>query len=77
MATLKIVEKRKDLEWDYDSEADVLYLSIGKPKVAEGIDIGDGIIVRIDPKSNEIVGITIIGFNKRIMKELNEKVFGK
>ncbi|MGQ4915969.1 MAG: DUF2283 domain-containing protein [Candidatus Asgardarchaeia archaeon] len=77
MAILKIVEKRKDLEWDYDPEADVLYLSIGKPRVAESIDIGDGIIVRIDPKSNEIVGITIIGFNKRIMKELNEKTSNK
>jgi uncharacterized protein YuzE len=33
-------EKKKNLQWDYDAEADVLYISIGKPQNAEGVDIG-------------------------------------
>lgn len=36
--------ERKDvpLDWDYDDEADTLYLSFGKPKAAVGLDIGKG-----------------------------------
>ncbi len=41
-------------------EADVLYISIGKLVCAEGIDIGKGVIVRINPELNEVVGFTII-----------------
>jgi uncharacterized protein YuzE len=53
-------ERKKNLQWDYNTEADVLYISIGKPQKAEGVDIGDGTIVRVNPKTNEIVGFTII-----------------
>ena len=72
MESLKIAKKKQNVEWDYDAEADVLYLSIGKPRVAEGVDIGEGIIVRVDSKTKEIVGITIIDFIRRTLKELRE-----
>lgn len=39
---LKILEKKEQLDWDYDEEADVLYLSIGKPQKAIGVDIDGG-----------------------------------
>lgn len=76
METLKMIEKKENLQWDYDGEADVLYISIGKPEPAEGVDIGNGVIVRINPQSNEIVGFTIINPLKRTLEELNivEKV---
>ncbi|MHB2149855.1 DUF2283 domain-containing protein [Calditrichota bacterium LG25] len=70
METLKMIEKKKNLQWDYDAEADVLYISIGKPVKAESIDIGKGTIVRVDPESNEIVGFTIISPLKRTLEEL-------
>lgn len=40
MEAVKVFE-RKDvpLDWDYDDDADTLYLSFGKPKVAVGLDI--------------------------------------
>lgn len=31
MEALKILEKKESIDWDYDKEADVLYLSITKP----------------------------------------------
>ena len=65
-----MVEKKENLQWDYDADADVLYISIGKPVKAEGIDIGKGTIVRVDPNSNEIVGFTIINPLKRTLQEL-------
>ncbi len=65
-----MIEKKKNLQWDYDAEADVLYITIGIPVKAEGVDIGKGTIVRVDPESNEIVGFTIINPLKRTLQEL-------
>jgi hypothetical protein len=59
METLNISEKKNKIKWDYDAEADILYISFGNPKNAEGVDIGEGTIIRIrpywcdDPKSSE------------------------
>ena len=38
METLKISEKKDKIKWDYDAEADVLYISFGNPQNAEGVD---------------------------------------
>ncbi len=69
MKSLKIL-KKENLNWEYDKEADVLYISVGEPRPAEGIDIGEGVIVRIDPKTKEVVGLTIINFARRILEEV-------
>lgn len=73
METLNIAEKRSNLKWDYDAEADVLYLSFGNPQKAEGVDIGEGTIVRIQPDSQEIVGFTIINPLNRTISSLMGK----
>jgi uncharacterized protein YuzE len=70
MEAVKILEKPATITWDYDEEADVLYLSIGEPRPAIGIDIGEGIIVRYDEISQEVVGLTLIGLRARVMKNL-------
>jgi hypothetical protein len=43
MDPVRIMEKGERLDWEYDEEADVLYLSIGKPRNATGVDIGKGL----------------------------------
>jgi uncharacterized protein YuzE len=60
METLNISEKKEKLTWNYDAEADILYISFGGPTIAEGVDIGDGTIIRIQPDTQEIVGLTIL-----------------
>jgi uncharacterized protein YuzE len=67
---LKILEKPDSLRWDYDDEADVLYLTIGEPKPAVGVDIGEGIVVRYDETEKQIVGITLSGLRARVLKNL-------
>jgi len=67
---LKILEKPDSLRWDYDEEADVLYLSIGEPKPAVGVDIGEGIVVRYDESEKQIIGITLTGLRERVLKNL-------
>ena len=70
MEALKILDKKEHINWDYDEEADVLYLSMDKPQKALGVDMGDGIIVRYKEKTNEIVGLTIIGIKQRALNAI-------
>lgn len=65
MEALKILQKKENLNWDYDEEADVLYISIGEPAKALGLDVGEGVIVRYQEESGEVVGLTIIGVRQR------------
>lgn len=71
-AVIKILEKPAEVDWDYDEEADVLYLSVGEPRPAVGVDIGEGVIARYDETHKEVVGITLIGLRARLLKELNQ-----
>lgn len=73
MATLNISEKKEKIKWDYDAESDVLYISFGNPQNAEGVDIGDGTIIRIEPESNEIIGVTILNPLRRTLSSLRGK----
>ena len=70
---LKIEESTKTGQWNYDGEADVLYLSPGEPKPAEGVDIGEGMIALYDEETGEVVGLTIIGLRERLLKELRQE----
>lgn len=73
MEAIKLFKKETELTWDYDGEADVLYISLGKPKAAVGIDIGDGVIVRYDEEGGEVVGLTILGLRDRLEGFLQER----
>jgi uncharacterized protein YuzE len=73
METLNITEKKDKIKWDYDAEADVLYISFGNPQNAEGVDIGEGTIIRIQPESNEIIGVTILNPLHRTLASLKGK----
>ncbi len=44
----------------FDPNNDVLYCSLGDPKEAIGMEAGDGIIVRLDPETDELVGFTVL-----------------
>jgi uncharacterized protein YuzE len=73
METLNITEKKNKIKWDYDAEADILYISFGNPTNAEGVDIGEGTIIRIQPDSKEIIGVTIINPLHRTLTSLTQK----
>jgi len=53
------------MSFSYDKRADILYLSIGKPKKAVSREVDDGILLRLNPKTKEICGLTIIDFVAR------------
>ncbi len=70
MEAVKILKKPAAIDWDYDEEADVLYLSVGEPQPAVGIDVGDGVILRYDETRGVVVGLTLIGLRSRLLKGL-------
>jgi len=51
----------------YDEAADVLYISFGKPRPGIATEINEGDLIRKDLKTQEIVGITVVGFEERYM----------
>jgi len=53
------------VEIDYDREGDVLYLSFGPPQEAVCIDIGKGVLVRLNTTTRRVVGLTILDFRAR------------
>lgn len=73
MEAIKVFEKKDvPIDWEYDGEADTLYLSFGRPKPAVGIDIGEGVIVRYDEGAKEVVGLTIVGVGRRLEEHIKE-----
>ena len=74
MEALKLFDKKgAPLDWEYDGDADTLYISFGKPKAALGVDVGEGVIVRYDEKAREVVGLILIGVGKRTEEYFKKK----
>ena len=73
METIKILERKQNLNWEYDEEADVLYIGIGEPQKALGVDIGEGAVLRYKEDTNEIVGLTILGVKERLLTAISHK----
>ncbi len=65
METLKL-EEPKAVNWDYDAEADVLYISFGDPEPALTLDLGAGVLARYRESDNAPVGFTIVGAKVRL-----------
>ena len=47
----------KKLKFFFDKKGDVLDIAIGKPTEAISREIGNDVIIRIDPKTKEIIVI--------------------
>src|SRR5260370_39842609 len=52
------------LSVDYGRDDDVLYITVGKPRSAEGEDGPSGIVYRHATDDNAACGVTIIGFRR-------------
>jgi uncharacterized protein YuzE len=73
MEALKILEGKPQRDWEYDEEADGLYISVGKPRPALGVDIGEGVIVRWDEQTRAGVGLTMIGLRARLTESIEQR----
>jgi len=58
----------------YDRSADVLYCSFGEPRPAISVEEDNGVVLRLDPDTDELIGITIVDFFKRFAEHPNDSV---
>jgi len=59
-------QKKNILNVFYDKQADVLYMSQGKPSADDDTsETKDEVVVRKDSKTGEVKGFTILNFLKR------------
>jgi len=62
-------KNKNQIRYFFDKEADVLYFTQRKPSAKDiSREIEEGIIVRVDPKTKEVIGFTILNFLKRQIK---------
>jgi len=54
----------ENIKFHYDKEADVIYFSLGMPKKAKTLEITDDFILRLNPETQEVVGLTIVDFSR-------------
>jgi len=61
-----MVQSLPEIKLNYDPKGDVLYCSFGEPREAISIESEEeGKFFRVDPETNEVVGITVVDFSKR------------
>lgn len=58
---------RSEFNYNYDKEVDVLYISLGRPREAICVEKEVGLLFRIDPFKDKVVGITVIDAKKRVL----------
>jgi uncharacterized protein YuzE len=69
------------LRMSYDKATDVLYLCLGTPKKAISDMDENGVIIRKDPRTKKVFGLTILDFEKNFSsnkpKMINKHLMGK
>ena len=56
----------------YDREADVLYVTRGKPDYTDYVEHSENVILRLDPETKQLVGFTIIDFSQHFAKQKSD-----
>jgi len=60
------------LYYSYDKDADTVYFSKGKPSSKDhSEETSDDVVLRVDQKTKEIRGFTILNFTKRTKGSLS------
>lgn len=52
----------------YDKKNDILDISLGRPRRSLSKELGNDILVRVIPRTNKIVGLTVLNFEQRFSK---------
>ena len=50
----------------YDPEGDILYITFGQPTPATGYQLSDQILLRVDPQTQQVAGLTLLNFSMHI-----------
>ena len=56
----------KVIRYSYDPESDELNITLGESKRAVHAELRDEVYVRLDPKTKNVLGLTILHFEQRL-----------
>jgi uncharacterized protein (DUF433 family)/uncharacterized protein YuzE len=71
------MDKAKTLNFHYDRDEDILYVTLGDSDSALCIEQEDGFLIRIDPESGEVVGFAVIDFSQRASERVATPVYAQ
>ncbi|OGG18919.1 hypothetical protein A3D78_05685 [Candidatus Gottesmanbacteria bacterium RIFCSPHIGHO2_02_FULL_39_14] len=60
---------KKNFNLKYDPKTDILHIAFGKAKESVSVEQEPEVFVRLDPKSKEIVGLTVLGFKNSFLSK--------
>jgi len=63
----------KEITFHYDKDDDLLDIAVGKPKKAISTEVADDFFIRKDVKTHEIIGFTILNFEKWFRDKKEER----
>lgn len=61
-----ILPENKKVYSHFDKDADVLYISFGNPVESEVLENGTDTLIRFNPSTAEITGVTILNFSNKL-----------
>ena len=56
------------LEKHYDSEGDVLYLSVREASFSDAFKQRDGLLIDVDRENKEVIGVTVLNYEEKFRK---------
>jgi len=59
----------------YDPKTDILHLSFGRAQQAISVEQEPEVFYRVNPKTNKLVGLTVLGFQKSFLAKKQELKF--
>ena len=74
LENLQLKQELDQLSVSYDKDADVLYITEGKPRPTIGEIMENGVVVRRDSKTKKVVGFTIIDFIEHFTNAKPQKI---
>lgn len=72
LRTKKAKSQSQTISIAYDGEADVLYLTFGRPTKAEAEEVGSGVYARYAWRTGRLAEICILGFSQRFSRQPKE-----
>lgn len=60
---------KKSFSLKYDPETDILNVAFGKAQKSVSVEQEPEVFVRINPKTQEIVGLTVLGFKQNFLSQ--------
>lgn len=63
------MDQTKTMTYQYDWQEDILYATLGESREAVCLEEEEGVLIRVDPETDEVVGFTIIDFVERFKRK--------